>query len=182
LDVFVSYASEDKAIADAAVATLEAAQVRCWYAPRDILPSKPYAEAILDGLRASRVLLVVVSAHSQASPQVARELERAIHYALVIVPFRVESVEMRGSFEYFLSLPHWLDALTPPLEAHLGRLRDAVRSILDTNLQPAPAPTSDRRPPPTPPKTVEEVSPDQWSRRSDGRLRRFFDRFLQDPE
>jgi hypothetical protein len=179
MDVFVSYASEDKAIADAAVATLEAAQVRCWYAPRDILPGKPYAEAILEGLRATRVLLIIVSAHSQASPQVARELERAIHYELVIVPFRVESVEMRGSFEYFLSLPHWLDALTPPLEAHLGRLRDTVRSILDPAAKPAPAPSP---PPPTPPKAVEEVSPDQWSRRSDGRLRRFLDRFLQDPE
>jgi hypothetical protein len=180
MDVFVSYASSDKAIADAAVATLEAAQIRCWYTPRDILPGKPYAEAIMDALRASRVLLVIVSAGSQESPHVAREVERAIHYGLVVVPFRVESVEMRGSFELFLSLPHWLDALTPPLETHLGRLRDAVRGILDTGLRPA-APKPERTPSP-PPKVVQEVSPDLWSRRSDGRLRKFLDRFLQDPE
>ena len=37
-DVFVSYAAQDKPTADAACATLEARQVRCWIAPRDVLP------------------------------------------------------------------------------------------------------------------------------------------------
>jgi len=37
-DVFVSYAIEDKLIADAIVAKLEAAMIRCWIAPRDIPP------------------------------------------------------------------------------------------------------------------------------------------------
>jgi hypothetical protein len=32
--------------------------------------------------------------------------------------------------EYFLSSPHWLDALTPPLEDHLEYLADSVRAIL----------------------------------------------------
>ena len=36
---------------------------------------------------------------------------------------------MRGAFELFLSVTHWLDAMTPPLEQHLERLADAVRGI-----------------------------------------------------
>src|SRR6516164_3478420 len=43
-DVFVSYSSKDKHIADAAVATLEAKGIRCWIAPRDIVPGKEWSE------------------------------------------------------------------------------------------------------------------------------------------
>ena len=48
-EVFISYASQDKAVADAMCATLEARQIRCWMAPRDILPGIPYAEALRRG-------------------------------------------------------------------------------------------------------------------------------------
>ena len=36
-DVFVSYASGDKTVADSVCATLESHGVRCWMAPRDVL-------------------------------------------------------------------------------------------------------------------------------------------------
>ena len=88
MDVFVSYSSRDKTVADALVATLERAQIRCWYAPRDIRPGTIYGEAILDGLRECRALVVIVSASSVASQQVLREVERAVHYGLTVVPFR----------------------------------------------------------------------------------------------
>ncbi len=39
-DVFISYAHEDKAIADAICAKLEENKIRCWIAPRDITPGK----------------------------------------------------------------------------------------------------------------------------------------------
>jgi len=186
MDVFVSYASADKAIADAAVATLERTYVRCWYAPRDIQPGSDYGASILEALRSSRVLVVIVSASSIVSQQVLRELERGVHYGLVIVPFRVENIEMRGSFEFFLSVPHWLDALTPPLEAHLKRLADSVHAILqNANVAAPPSPASPRRPKQRGDSDSEEfteLSPDQWSRRPGGRVRRFFDRFLDDPE
>ena len=68
MDVFVSYSSSDKTIADAVVATLERAQIRCWYAPRDIRPGKPYAEAIVDGIRDCRAVVVIVSSRSIDSP------------------------------------------------------------------------------------------------------------------
>src|SRR4029077_13794653 len=32
--------------------------------------------------------------------------------------------------EYYLSTPHWLDALTPPLEAKLQRLQASVKALL----------------------------------------------------
>ena len=180
MDIFVSYSSSDKTIADAVVATLERAQIRCWYAPRDIRPGKPYAEAIVDGIRDCRGVVVIVSSHSIASPQVLREVERAIHYGHVIVPFRIEQVEMHGSFELFLSVSHWLDAITKPLEQHLNRLTEAVRGILNTDT-PAPA-AAPRAPEPTPQPDAPEISPDQWSKKSGGRIRQFFSGILEDSD
>jgi len=178
MDIFVSYSSSDKSIADAVVATLERAQIRCWYAPRDIDPGKPYGDAILDGLQTSRGVVVIVSRHALASPHVLREVERGIHYGLVIVPFRIENVEMKGAFELFLSVSHWLDAMTPPLEQHLDRLTDAVRSVLriDTLAPASKAPDQ----PAAAEEPVAEISPDLWSRRPRGRLRQFLSHLLED--
>jgi hypothetical protein len=42
--VFISYASQDIAVADAIVAALERAGVACWIAPRDVVPGTLYAD------------------------------------------------------------------------------------------------------------------------------------------
>jgi len=38
-----------------------------------------------------------------------------------------------GALEYHLGTVHWLDAMTPPLEAHLRRLADALHLLLNRN-------------------------------------------------
>ncbi len=129
-DVFVSYSSHDKPTADAVVARLEAAGLRCWVAPRDILPGMEWGEGIIDGINRSRVMVLVFSSNANASPQIRREVERAVNKGLPIIPFRIEEVMPSRSLEYFLSSPHWLDALTPPVEAHIKRLAGAVTALL----------------------------------------------------
>lgn len=47
-DVFISYSSLDKQIADAVYSNLENNKIRCWIAPRDILPGDTYGRAIID--------------------------------------------------------------------------------------------------------------------------------------
>jgi hypothetical protein len=182
MDVFVSYSSRDKPVADALVATLEKAQLRCWYAPRDIRPGKVYGDAILDGLRNSRALVVIVSASSIASQQVLREVERAVHYGLTVVPFRIEDIKMTGSMEFFLSVPHWLDALTPPLESHLTRLVEAVRGVLASTTRLAAEPAVAPAPVAVTASPVREISPDHWSRRPGGSVRQFFNKLFEDHE
>lgn len=129
-DVFISYASEDKPVADAMCATLESSGIRCWVAPRDVLPGKGYAEAIIDGISASRIFVLLLSSKSNASPHVMREVERAVNKAIPIIPFRIEDVPLSRALEYFVSSQHWLDALTPPLQAHLRRLAATVQMLL----------------------------------------------------
>src|SRR6516165_10740309 len=129
-DVFLSYSSKDKPIADAVCGTLEGKRIRCWIAPRDVLPGLPYGEAIVEAIEASRVMVLVFSASANKSPQVMREVERAVSKGIPILPLRIEQVPPSKSLEYFISAPHWLDALTPPLEKHLNSLTETVHLLL----------------------------------------------------
>ena len=129
-DVFISYSSKDKTVADALCATLGAKRIRCWIAPRDVLPGVPYAEALIDGLNGSCVFVLVFSSEANISPSVAREVERACSKGLVIVPVRIEDVPMSKQMEFYLSSQHWLDALTPPVEQHLENLAGTVSVLL----------------------------------------------------
>jgi len=129
-DVFISYSSEDKPIADAVCAKLEARRIRCWIALRDVLPGRRFGHAIAQAIGASRVVVLVFSASANRSEWVSRELERAVHHALPILPLRVEDVTPSGEMELLLAGQHWLDALTPPLEQHLRKLADAVSALL----------------------------------------------------
>ncbi len=126
-DVFISYSSHDKQAADAVVAALEAAGMPCWIAPRNIHPGVEWSQAIVEAIRASRLLLLVFTDHSNQSPQVLREIERAVSLRVPIIPFRLENVPLTPSMEYFISVAHWMDALTSPLENHLPALIAAAR-------------------------------------------------------
>jgi TIR domain-containing protein len=140
-DVFISYSHADRECAFELVACLEGRGIDCWIAPRDIAPSADWAAEIMDALSAARVMVLVFSANSNQSPQVRREVERAVHKQLVILPFRIEDVAPSKSLELFLSAQHWLDAFPPPREPYYARLcaqLEARRSA-----------TPDVKPPPT---------------------------------
>lgn len=136
-DVFISYAQEDKPIADAVCAKLEAHAIRCWIAPRDIPPGRNFPEAIIDGIEGGKVVVVIFSAFANRSPHVMRELTNAVNKSRIIIPFRIEDVEPSKSMEYLISVPHWLDAVTPPIESHIELLVKTIDCIISTDTSPA---------------------------------------------
>jgi hypothetical protein len=128
--IFISYSAADRPVAEAVCAKLENAAVRCWMAPRDIVPGVQWGEAIIDAINASELLVLVFSAHANASRQVIREVERAVNRGIEVIPLRIEEVAPSRSLEFYISSAHWLDAFAPPLERHLDRLLDAVQRLL----------------------------------------------------
>src|ERR1700690_1774175 len=84
-DAFISHSSKDKTIADATCAALEAAGIRCWIAPRDVVPGHSYGEDLIDALDACRVMVLVFSSNSNASPQISREVERCVSRGITII-------------------------------------------------------------------------------------------------
>jgi hypothetical protein len=117
-DVFISYASGDKLVADAVCAKLEASGVRCWIAPRDVLPGVHYGEAIIDAIHECRIMVLVFSSKANLSGHIPKEIERAVSAGVTVMPLRIEDVAPAKSLDYFIGSVHWLDALTPPLEQH----------------------------------------------------------------
>lgn len=128
--VFVSYASEDRDIAFRLCAVLERDGLPCWIAPRDIVPGSNYAEAIIEAIDRSRLMILVFTTDSNNSPQVRREVERAVSKDLTILPFRIHETPPSKSLEYFISSSHWLDATGGEMERHLAFLAQVVRSLL----------------------------------------------------
>lgn len=141
-DVFISYSQPDQACAYELVERVEGAGLECWIAPRDIAPSADWAAEIIDAISGARTMVLVFSANSNESPQVRREVERAVHKNLCILPFRIENVLPSKSLEYFLSAQHWMDAFPPPREPHYARLCAYLKSQLDVQRAPpiVPAP------------------------------------------
>jgi predicted Zn finger-like uncharacterized protein len=129
-DAFISYASQDASTANLVCSGLEKEGLRCWIAPRDILPGAEYGASIVAAIHRSRSLVLVFSSHANHSPQVRREVERAASKDLPIVPLRIENVTPSEAMEFFISSRHWSDALNPPLEPHIRLLAERLCQML----------------------------------------------------
>jgi TolB-like protein/Tfp pilus assembly protein PilF len=129
-DVFISYASQDAAVADAIVGALERAGLRCWIAPRDVVPGALYADEIVRAITEAKVVAVVLSQAAAASSHVRREIERASSKHRRIVALRTDAALPPRAFEYFLSESQWIDVGSGGIEAAAAKLVDAVRRHL----------------------------------------------------
>ena len=129
-DVFLSHSVKDKTVAEAIAGRLESESVICWMAPRDVVPGADWGESIIDAIESSRIMVLIFSQNANASPQIKREVERAVNKGVYIIPFRVEDIPPAKALEYFISTSQWMDAFPPPLERHLDNLTRAVKAVL----------------------------------------------------
>lgn len=130
IHAFISHSSQDAEWAKLVCDSLEKRNLKCWIAPRDITPGSEWGAAIIDGIDRSRVVVLIFSSNANESPQVRREIERAIGKAIPVLPVRIEDIRPQGSLEFALSNTHWLDAFTRPVEARLDQLGTAVETLL----------------------------------------------------
>ncbi len=125
-DVFVSYASPDAAVANCIVENLEQHGLKCWIAPRDVVPGTLYAEGIVHALDESRVLVLVLSKDAVASAHVGKELERATSKRHPIIALRSDAAPLTPAFEYFLNESQWIDASGGGTDSAIAKLVEAV--------------------------------------------------------
>ncbi len=125
IHAFISHSSQDAEWAQIVCDSLEQRKLKCWIAPRDITPGSEWGAAIIDSIDRSRVVVLIFSSNANESPQVRREVERAIGKAIPVLPVRIEDILPQGALELALSNTHWLDAFTRPVEARLSQLGTA---------------------------------------------------------
>src|SRR5438874_655379 len=106
-EIFISHSSKNKGVADQVCAALEAAGIPCWIAPRDISPGTEWMESIVEAIEACRAMVLIVSAEAIDSPQVEREVLRAVSKRIPVVPFKIEQAAFSKAFDYLLSVHHW---------------------------------------------------------------------------
>jgi hypothetical protein len=129
-DVFLSYASTDRAAAEAVCAALETRGIRCWIAPRDVPAGADWGEAILTAIGRAHAMVLVLSRTTAASVHVRNEVVTAVSQSLALVPVRVEDCQPSGALRLHLAGSHWLNVFPPPIEQHADVLAVGVRLAL----------------------------------------------------
>jgi TolB-like protein/tetratricopeptide (TPR) repeat protein len=137
--VFISYASQDAALANTVVGALERDGVSCWIAPRDVEPGALYADEIVSAINDCRVVVLVLSAHSVASAHVGKELERASSKHRRIIALRTDATALPRAFEYFLSESQWIEVGPGGLAQAATKLAESVRRHLGSASTAAPS-------------------------------------------
>ena len=148
-DVFISYSTKNKAVADAVCARFESGGLRCWYAPRDIEPGADWAGSIIDAIGSSKVMILIFTPDSNASKQVLREVDCAVGAGVTVIPLRLTEDEPIDSMRYYLSAVHWLDAVDADLDASIDELYLLAKAVKETGggaAAPSPVPAKKKTP------------------------------------
>jgi Tfp pilus assembly protein PilF len=106
---FVSHVAENRDSAMEIVGELERRGTRCWIAPRDIRPGKPFDDEIADAIENSRAMLLIFSDLCNDSEYIRREVTFAGESHKTVIPFRIEDVLPRRGLRVRLSDLHWID-------------------------------------------------------------------------
>jgi TolB-like protein len=128
---FISHASQDAAVANSLVEVLEQQGVRCWIAPRDVIPGSLYADGIVRAINGASVFVLVLSAHAVGSAHVGKEIERASSKRRPIIAVHTDSARLTPAFEYFLSESQWIELAPGDTDTAAAKLVAAVRRHLD---------------------------------------------------
>jgi hypothetical protein len=152
-DIFISYATDDRARAEILAAALEQQGWSVWW-DRKIPPGKAFDEVISEALNGARCVIVLWSAVSVKSNWVKEEAGRAVNRNLFL-PALIDEVEIPLGFGRFQAarLIEWYQQSNA---AELQSLLDSVRSMLQTEPSPAPPP---RKPPSTAPRAAAGLVP-----------------------
>lgn len=129
--LFISYSSQDKDVADHVLSFFESRGLNCWIAPRNIPPAADWAESIIDGIDSASAMVLLLSRYSNESPQVRREVERAVNNGLIIYPLILENIELSKWMQYYISAHQWYDATDVSLNRRLAELISSIRSQQD---------------------------------------------------
>ena len=108
-DAFISHASRDYDTVAELVEFLEAQQLKCWLAPRNIPAAAHYGAEIVKGIEQSQVLVLVLTEHSNHSGAVAKEVERAFSKGKKIIPLRLQDITPSEDLEFYISSCQWID-------------------------------------------------------------------------
>ena len=140
-DVFISYSTKNKKIAHDICQVLEKNGLSCWIAPRNIASGRNYVDEISDGIKSTKIVVLVFSQDAQESKYVNNEVIMAFSYNKPILSYNIDETEPNDIMGYYLKVAQWLPAYADPKEGMRKLVVDAVklcdeepRKSIDTEL------------------------------------------------
>lgn len=132
-DVLISYSSKYPDIAKAICHILEQEKIKCWIAPRDLDKNRggeDYDDAILDAIKKTAVIVVIISDAALESRWVKIEVTEAWDNNKTVIPYIIDEISVDNGFKMQLKSKHWIDAYPNP-EKKFMRLVDSVKNVLN---------------------------------------------------
>ncbi len=132
-DVFISYSSKDKEVADEIYERLCAEGFHCFVDSVE-LREADWAGQLYEAVESSRAFVLIVSKEMNESNEVLKEVLLATKHSRFIFPFFIDDVKLESRFEYHLAPFQWIKGLIPPktliYEDLVSRVRDALQGTL----------------------------------------------------
>lgn len=132
IDVFISYSTKNKTIADAVCHILEENRILCWIAPRDEIGGIPYGKQISRAIKSCKLLVLIFSDSANKSEHVSNEVDFAFNANKPIIPFVVEKTDINEELSFLLGRKHWLIAY-PDYQVKIAELLNSVKKLLGRN-------------------------------------------------
>jgi hypothetical protein len=105
INIFMSYSRRELGFVDDLVGKLEGERYNVWLDYRSLVPGKPWAEQIFQGIKNADVVLLVVSKASMISENVGMEWKRVLEQNKRIILLIFEGVDLPAELEKF----EWVD-------------------------------------------------------------------------
>lgn len=137
-DVFISYSSKNKPVADEIFGLLSAEGFNC-FIDSECLRDTDWAGQLYEAVENSRAFVLIVSNEMNESNEVLKEVLLATKHSHFIFPFFIDDVKLESRFEYHLAPFQWIKGVIPPhtliYESLISRVRDALQgSLKDGNI------------------------------------------------
>lgn len=159
-EVFISFADEDRALAERFDGALRESGVPCWICTRDLWAGSQYPAQIARAINRSRVILVVISKHANRSKWVSREVEVADQAGLSMVPVLSDGCEPGDGLKMFFAGTHGVTILgMSPQTADAEVVRAVRASLAAVRDRGTTGPERDARS--SPPVTVPATPPER---------------------
>lgn len=126
-DVFISYSTKNSELANKICYLLEQNKLKCWIAPRNIPSGTNYIEEITEGIKSTKIVVLVYSSYSQASKYVNNEINMAFSNNKPILSFNIDNSLPSEEMEYNLKVSQWLPAYPNPEDEFETLVVDALK-------------------------------------------------------
>lgn len=124
MSIFLSYSRRDSELVCRLCGDLEASGLQVWMDRNDIEAGTHWRTSIVNGIESCKVFLLVVSAASQQSSNVAKEMSLAESNDKPILPVKIDDSPIQSDFSYSLAGIQFIDM---PLKGYENSLLEVVR-------------------------------------------------------